>query len=440
MWKENRGAEMSGNNRIFYFIFFGLATVCSFHLFPLHMLHAALADGQWPMFKNDLRHSGQSPYVGSQSNVLQWKFTLPAGIIAESPVIGPDGTIYLCTSGSVYAINKDGSQKWKSDVHPGATGGSTVALSSDGTIYAPFYHSLYALNSDGSIKWTYYSDTEIATTGPSIGTNGIIYVGSSLDLLAIEGDGNLLWKYRVGEEVRTSPAISTDETIIVRGRENYLVAINPDGSEKWTLDLGSGESHTYMAPVIGADGTIYTYGLVTTTTEYSTVDYTGLCAINQNGTVKWKLTGINLSAQMTPAATQNGNIYIAGKVIGLWNTERFFALNSTGNVLWFFDRPEDAQFSQSSPAVDVNGSVYFGMWGKNVYSLTPSGNLQWTYTTLNNIDSSPAIGSNGTIYVGSSDGYLYAIGKADPNAPTIPPYSVKSLVPMLLPLSLEKQD
>ena len=366
-------------------------------------LHAQLADTAWPMFKHDTRHTGQSPYVGPENNNLKWQYALPNGIINTSPVIGYDGSIYISNSGVVFAINRDGSLKWKSAIHPGGTGGSTLAISSDGTIYVPFYHSFYALNPDGTLKWEYRSDSDFGYSSPSIGVDGVVYIGSGNDLLAIKPDGNLLWKYRIGENVNSSPAIGDDGTIYVRGISNYLLAIKPNGTEKWRMNIGSAASMTYSSPVIGSDGTIYTFGLM----NYTDMLY----AINPDGNVKWVFSDIEFATGITPAIGTDGTIILAGNVIDVWSLSVFFAVSSSGNLQWTFERPEGHQFSNSSPAIDANGVIYFGTWGNHLYALNANGTLKWKFKTLNNIDSSPAIASDGTIYFGSWDGYLYAIGE-----------------------------
>jgi outer membrane protein assembly factor BamB len=89
-------------------------------------------------------------------------------------------------------------------------------------------------------------------------------------------------------------------------------------------------------------------------------------------------------------------------------TEAFFALNSSGNLLWSYQIPLTDYFGKSSPAVDVNGVIYFGATNY-LYALNSEGTLKWKLPT-DISGSSPAIGSNGTLYFGSGDGYLNAIG------------------------------
>jgi outer membrane protein assembly factor BamB len=90
--------------------------------------------------------------------------------LPSSPSIAADGTIYVPTGnvvtdtvGFLYAINPDGTLKWRYQF-AGLPSSSTAAIADDGTIYvhmngnegniaAP--EKLYAINSDGSLKWMF---------------------------------------------------------------------------------------------------------------------------------------------------------------------------------------------------------------------------------------------------------------------------------------------
>lgn len=63
----------------------------------------------------------------------------------------------------------------------------------------------------------------------------------------------------------------------------------------------------------------------------------------------------------------------------------------------------------SSPAIAVDGTLYFGSEYYQIYAVNPDGTIKWSFSTEDKVDSSPAIGIDGTIYVGSHDSYLYAI-------------------------------
>ena len=399
-------------NRINYFF----AVTILFLLFiNIEIVHAQLSSSAWPMYNHDTRLSGQSQYNGANTNKFKWKFELPGEAVNASLAIGPDDSVYICNQGVLIALNKNGSLRWKNDLHPGGSGTSTPAISVDGTIYVPFYGTVYAVNSNGTLKWQYKSTSEVADS-ISVWNNNI-FIGSGLDLLCISSSGNLLWKYRIGEEIRTAPAIGSDGTIYVRGRISYLVAISQSGTLKWSLNLGSDISHTYMSPVISPNGIIYTYGLVNKYyPEYGgSYEYTVLYGINQNGTInkvydEYMLNG----AYMTPSVDKNGTIYYAASKFNDYK-QQILAIDNNGIVKWNYVLDEGDTINRSSPAIDANGRVYFGSWGNTLYALNSNGQLIWKFNSLNNIDNSPVIGKDGTIYFASWDGYLYAVGEFDPN-------------------------
>ena len=77
-----------------------------------------------------------------------------------------------------------------------------------------------------------------------------------------------------------------------------------------------------------------------------------------------------------------------------------------GDIIWQLSLGSGID---ASPAVGPTGTIYVGCLDKNLYAISPIGNLKWTFTTQGEIHSSPAVGSDGTIYVGSNDTNLYAI-------------------------------
>jgi outer membrane protein assembly factor BamB len=83
-------------------------------------------------------------------------------------------------------------------------------------------------------------------------------------------------------------------------------------------------------------------------------------------------------------------------------------ITNLGTLKWRY-HTSDYREIYSSPAIGLDGTIYFGAMNDTLYALNPNGTLKWSYSTGRDIYSSPAIGSDGTIYFGSYDFYFYAL-------------------------------
>ena len=134
--------------------------------------------------------------VHAQLNVTNvWTVKCGTGAIrSASPALSPDNqTIYFgaAVEGKLYAINHDGTWKWTFDLgKDGAVGdqnNASASVGADGTIYMPNNGNntkmgyLYAVNPDGTEKWK----TEVGATK----NDRVNYVTP-----AILADGNILYE------------------------------------------------------------------------------------------------------------------------------------------------------------------------------------------------------------------------------------------------------
>jgi outer membrane protein assembly factor BamB len=314
-----------------------------------------IADSPWPMFRQNLNHTGLSPYdTSGNPGKLRWSFTA-GGDVRSSPAIGSDGTVYVGSADHrLYAINPDGTEKWRFTA--GDIVRSSPAIGSDGTVYVGSHdHGLYAVNPDGTEKWSFMTGFRVSSS-PAIGSDGTVYVSSDDNgLYAVNPDSTQKWRFRTGDWTHSSPAIGSDGTVYVGSNDHRLYAVNPDGTEKWNFTTGD---HVRSSPAIGSDGTVYV----------GSADHR-LYAINPDGTEKWRLT--------------------------------------LGGVV------------SSSPAIGSDGTVYVGTLWWRLYAVNPDGTEKWNFTTGFRVVSSPAIGSDGTVYVGSDDNRLYAIGMPQNQPPEL---------------------
>jgi hypothetical protein len=187
---------------------------------------------------------------------VKWTFQTGDNV-ASSPAIAPDGTIYVGTAsleGALYAVNPDGSQKWRIRL-----GGAVLspALAPDGTIYvgSSYTNAFWAIAPQGTNKWTFYTPGAEIQSAPAVAADGAVYVGcGDGKVYALNSDGTKRWEYTSGGYVFSSPTIAADGTIYVGSADGKLHAIVgssrlADGPwPKFRGDLRqSGKAH-YFAP------------------------------------------------------------------------------------------------------------------------------------------------------------------------------------------------
>jgi hypothetical protein len=363
------------------------------------------ASSPWPMFQGDPQHTGRSAYSGPSSPVLKWSFRLEG--YPGSPAIGPDGTIYLPTGmlgqdtvGYLYAINPNGTQKWRYRF-AGLPSSTAPAVASDGTIYVHTngdegnevaIEKLYALRPDGTLKWLFKPNGDLGSftshiqSSPAIGADGSVYVGSmNTYFYAVDPNGTKKWSDSPStSSITSSPAIAPDGTIYCLDAAATLRAYYPGGGIKWTLSLDT-VSGGDGSPSIGPDGTIYV----------ATSGSSKLHAVRPTGTVKWSKV-IGSSCLATPAVTTGGTVYI--------NDDGLYALGSDGTTRWKYG--SDVLSSSVSPVISRDGTIYWReAW--EFHAVTATGGKKWTIdlpsTDSAGLDPAPAIAADGTLYVPQPD-------------------------------------
>ena len=426
----------------------------------------------WPMRFYDPQHTVRSSYSGPQTNDTKWVLTSPR--FASGPLVGGDGTLYLCGRAStpqIYAIREDGTLKWNLTIgsyHDPAPIPSIIG--SDGTIYAqgsisPWFtgveyisygHILYAINPNGTKKWifdhskfihlTFFDNAththreDLRTGDVNIDHSGSIFFsvakwsGTYLKepwtliegkytyyLFSVNPDGTLRWMYTFPPETTDiSPiAIGHDGNIYMTpmdkiSNRNNITVFSSNGYIILNKRIGWG---TWLgSPAIGNDGTIYVNGVT-------------LSALTSNGTMLWErqvIEGTGYSVTSTPIITNDSVIVLIHSMPNYRGAIRAFDFN--GNTRWIFYFEMDTITSPSlmsgrpqQPIADGNGNVYFSaiMSEKRIYAtyaLKPDGTLKWTY---NQSLWSFVIGFNNTLYAMGWDG-LYAFGPG----PALPGFSI----------------
>jgi outer membrane protein assembly factor BamB len=374
-------------------------------------------ESPWLQFQHDAQHSGRSNAYGPETATTKWEKKLD-GAINGAPVIGADGTIYVGTySGTLYAINADGSMRWTLPM-----GGQVLhspAVGADGTIYCSCQDgNLYAVTTEGVVKWKrsiqeYGAVVSNIRSAPTLAPDGTIYLSSTYQigtsvkgkLHAVAPDGSVRWTFPL-ENVSAAPALARDGTIYVGTVDNeqpQLYAIQPDGSLKWSVPVSAKLS---ASPVITPEGRIVACsgdGIVE--------------AFGADGSSSWRFD-VSAEVGFTPALAADGTLYVS--TLSSDVSSKLNAVRPDGTRLWSYSYLDKEQVwfassISSSPAVDGGGVVYFGTDMTKLIALTPDHAEKWLWVGeslpgWNSRLTTPVIGPGGTLYIGDSQGYLYAIG------------------------------
>ncbi|MCK4624215.1 MAG: PQQ-like beta-propeller repeat protein [Phycisphaerae bacterium] len=371
------------------------------------------AKSPWPCFRGPgFAHTGRSPNVGPAKPRLLWRYKT-GGQIGSSPIIGPDGTIYLVSRSpdmALHAINPDGTRKWRRT--PPTADYVAPSVGIDGTIYVGCpglpngrKKRLRAITPEGKVKWEYENPPGHLQCYPAVGPDGTIYYATmgtwisgkwhpKYRFCAVRPDGKLKWTSKTKEELQGRydkaclPAFGPDGTVYTGGNATKFVhALNPDGTTKWIYKT---KDMIRFSPAVSAsDKTVYV----------ASARGRVLLALGFDSSVKWeyKVAGLMTTS---PSIGLDGAVYF-GTRSGL------AAVGKDGKRKWEF---KTGDCIASSPAIDAEGRIFFGCNDHYLYCIGADGKRIWRYLTGGSVVSSPAIGADGTIYVGSADGYLYAFG------------------------------
>ena len=342
------------------------------------------------------------------SGTANWKFSPDGVRRLLPPVIGADGTIYLGGTGLnpnsrhmspveyLYAVGPDGKLKWTfaDFMHPSMDINFCPSIGADGTIYVgnSEYKSnyiaaghLYAINPNGTLKWKFATGSWVSSS-TTIGADGVIYIGSwDGNLYAVNPDGKQRWKFETADRVADSPAIGADGTIYIGSGDFNLYALNPDGTLKWKFATGGGIG---SSPAIGTDGTIYTVS--SAGNGDPKLGEADLYAVDSKGKLKWKYAvrgGRAAGGQFSSPAIGTDGVILVGST-----DENLYAVNpNDGKLKWKFTNNGSVG---GSPAIGADGSIYMG--SPEITALMPDGSVQWKFEHQGD---TPAIGADGTLYV-----------------------------------------
>lgn len=405
---------------------------------PNGYANAVHPQSPWPTFRRDHRNTGYSPLPAAYMGDQPWFFQTGKGIFS-TPIIGPDGTIYVGSADhSFYALNPDGSLAWQYETGeiidsaaalplPNLFAGAESILvpSADGFLY--HLATDPALSAADRLLWRFEVPAAFNNWwegNVQIGFDGTVYAGNTnFNYYALTPSGDLKWVYPTASNAWSIAALADDGTIYWGSNDTYIRAVSPTGDELWaTSTLG----FIAASAAIGSDGTVYIgsfdsylYALDPTT-----------------GAVRWRFKTddhIYSSAALLPDAAGNTSAIFVGSADG-----RLYGLTPSGELLWVYDTGDPIRSSPvvaPAPASEAGHIVYVGNGGGQLYAINAAdGSRRWSYNTTpldpeladrNDLNASPSLGETG-VYIAGEHGqiwylpYDYCLHNSDPRCTTDP--------------------
>jgi len=248
---------------------------------------AALAD-YWPMFNRDLLNTGVADpaLAGITVPIEMWSYTTDNGYGSGSPVIAdidgdgypevlvPTASAYPSYTGGVYALNSDGTLRWKYQAGDSDTGDyGTYAtppladIDGDGkleTVFPSLKGKIIAVDENGTQMWVVDKGSGgtrsvIADVTGDAGLEVVVGAASKTFLLKAS-DGTQIWEapYRM----LCDPAIADLDgdgnlEVVFSATGRFIVALNAeDGTLWWTSALMGQDAQNNLSIIsdINSDG------------------------------------------------------------------------------------------------------------------------------------------------------------------------------------------
>ena len=331
-----------------------------------------------PMYMLNVKHTNLSPYTGPTITTIPaiyWQAPFISGNLFVSPSIAIDssGALYLGSNdGYLYSLNSTtGSVNWLTRVNntnkaPFTSPNSiytTPVIAPDGTIYIGSNEGyLFALNTNGTIKWSYSAGYPLQSS-PIIDGSGSIYFGAGNNVYAVGDAGSQayakwLTPFVTNAHVNSSPALSPNGYLYFGSDDGYVYAINSfTGLLKWAFDA-SGNLN------IDPNANVPVHPIYTSASIDASLNVIIGTGSYMNGLLYYLdgLTGDVLWTKTDFLSSYNGPFYntvaINGDTIYLSTIAYGFALNRlNGATKWHYYK---TNCYYTSVAIDASGTLYFG--------------------------------------------------------------------------------
>jgi hypothetical protein len=312
------------------------------------------------------------PMLGQSGGQLLWSVNLTNAPETAAPRVAPNGTIYI-HSDDLYAISPVGQVIWTKL----SSDSKSVDVGPDGTVYSGSGGTVFAYTPAGNLLWSFAEPPggQGIMAGPTVGPDGNIYVitdGGGLGVFSLTPAGTLLWNVPGYVNFQgtglTRVPLDGDRLYfaedVVPGCTSFSEGINSvtfDGQVAWCISHSGisrpkaspnsnvhvhdfGVLYTYtpvgdlawsfsfpfpsgtlIGPSVGPEGNVYIFH-----------DYQDLWSFTPEGQVRWtskNAAGTNFPVE--PAISPDGKTIVYGTVFSFGVNGSIFAVDSqTGSLIW----------------------------------------------------------------------------------------------------------
>ena len=189
------------------------------------------AGSPWPMARYCPTRQGRSPAPRLAAVKPTWVFPTPTEVTTE-PVITKDGVIVFGTQdGRLFGVTQAGSMAFVTPLGNGPMHGA-AAIAADGTMYVGSGTSVYAVSPGGDVLWT-FPTAGVVLSSPTVRGDGVVYVTSyDYHLYALTPGGAMAWSYAATNVIGSSPAVAPDGTIYFGSYDKKLHAVSSEGGRQ----------------------------------------------------------------------------------------------------------------------------------------------------------------------------------------------------------------
>lgn len=224
---------------------------------------------RWTFPNHNLLNISHSPVVGHDGKVyfacysdslyalnpdstLAWARNLGADI-NSAPAVGPDGRIYVATTRGtggwkLWCFKPDGSSPWAVEL-AGDADFASPAVGPDTVVYVGANRYLYAVNPDGTVRWR---DSLLARiqSCPAVANESTLYVVAGAGLYNVSADSGVRWRKSIGGSNYCSPAVDAEGRVYVgtaNSANSRFYVIGPDST---VLDEHAAGGEFWSSPAI----------------------------------------------------------------------------------------------------------------------------------------------------------------------------------------------